>query len=307
MNEPRRHHYLPQCYLRGFCIHPKKRQLFVVDAKQQTSFTTNISNIAQERDFNRIAIEGIDPNFIEKEISKFESDVSIAINNIVKNGAFIKDTKDLILNLIALLAIRSPQRREQFTGFHSDVVDRILDVSLATEDRWNQSQSKHPKEKQVSYKEAKEFYESKKFKISLTNEYLIETEFKLANAILPYLHARNWQLVTTCGNDNIFITSDNPVKLAWDQLDSIPPFFRESPGFGLPNTTVYFPLTKNHFLVGRFDKPSGYLEGSHALVCASNGQTIGYAHSQIFAPSSNARVFSENGKTMRVGDIFKAP
>jgi hypothetical protein len=192
-------------------------------------------------------------------------------------------------------------------GFHSDVVDRIMDISLATEDRWNQSQSKHPTEKHIAYKEAKEFYESKKFKISLTNEYLIETEFKLADAILPYLHARNWQLVTTRGNDNVFITSDNPVKLAWNTPDSIPPFFRESPGFGLPNTTVYFPLTKNHFLIGRFDKPSGYSEGSHALVCASNGQTIGYMRSQIFSPSSDARVFDEDKKVMKVGDIFKAP
>lgn len=306
MGEARRHHFLPQCYLKGFCIFPKKRQLFVVDAKQQISFTTNISNIAQERDFNRIGIDGFDPNFIESEMSKFESKASVAISNIIKDGKFIKDTKDLILNLIALLAIRSPQRRQHITGFHSDVVDRILDISLATEERWNQSQNKYSVDKHVAYKDAKEFYESKQFKISLTNEYLIETEFKLTDTILPLLHARNWQLVTTRGNENVFITSDNPVKLVWNDPDSVPPFYRQSPGFGLLDTTIYFPLTKNHFLIGRFDKPSGYIEGSDELVSACNGQTMGYSYNQIYSPSNSARISNAEKKVIKIGDVFKA-
>ena len=55
----RRHHYLPRCYLKGFAK-PQKRgkscYVHVFDRDGKT-FTTNIVNIAAERDFNRVEVE----------------------------------------------------------------------------------------------------------------------------------------------------------------------------------------------------------------------------------------------------------
>jgi hypothetical protein len=51
----RRHHFVPQCYLKGFTVERKKRrQITVFDAKNRKVFTTAIDNVALERDFNRV-------------------------------------------------------------------------------------------------------------------------------------------------------------------------------------------------------------------------------------------------------------
>jgi hypothetical protein len=298
------HHYLPQCYLKNFSIDVKQKQIFVVDALRKKSFTSNIKNVAMERDFNRTDFEDVDNYFIEKELSKFESGLASALKNIAQGGAFINQTKDYILNFIALLSVRTPLMRAHFTNMHSTAIERVMDISLSSEKRWEQIQEKYSSEERIGYKEAKEFYESKKYKITVDQDYLIQSEFKLASTILSCLYPRNWQLITTTANDDLFLTSDHPVSLRWDYPDKIPAIFRHSPGFAVRDTTVYFPLTKHHYLVGRFDKPDGYIDGNKDLVMASNSQTISFSQAQVFSPEKSILLLAEDSKTIRLDSIF---
>lgn len=57
MSTARLHHYIPQCYLKGF-THTQNRQakLFVLDAIKKKSFETIARNIGAERDFNKLEI-----------------------------------------------------------------------------------------------------------------------------------------------------------------------------------------------------------------------------------------------------------
>jgi hypothetical protein len=54
----KRHHYVPQCYLKGFAEDRDNPKLFVIDGKEQRSFCTAPANVAAERDFNRIEVDG---------------------------------------------------------------------------------------------------------------------------------------------------------------------------------------------------------------------------------------------------------
>jgi hypothetical protein len=304
MSESRKHHFLSQCYLKNFSIDTKGKQIFVIDSGNQSSYVAAIKDIAQERDFNRIDIEGYDPNFIEKELSKIESGIAAALKNIVAGGPFIKDTRDYLIILIALMAIRTPRRREHFSSFHSEVMYKVLDVSLATKERWESSQSRYPEDKRVTYEEAKEFCRKQEFKLSVTREYSIQTEFDLVKNIIPYLDARNWQIIINTGNDQ-YLTSDNPVMLLWDNPSSIPPFYRHSPGFAMGGTTVYFPLTKHLLLAGSFEKESVTKDGTAELVTVMNSHTICYASRQVFSPSPNVTVWNEDQVSVPVSGIFK--
>ncbi|WP_265923371.1 DUF4238 domain-containing protein [Cupriavidus nantongensis] len=58
-NDARNHHYVPQCYLKGFARNRSKNaQLFVVDTKTKRAFVTTPRNLAAQRDFNRVEIPG---------------------------------------------------------------------------------------------------------------------------------------------------------------------------------------------------------------------------------------------------------
>lgn len=83
MPTARRHHYVPQCYLRGFAANPKKPKVFVIDGKDHRSFFAATANIAAERDFHRIEVEGIPPDALENAFSGFETDLSDALARIM--------------------------------------------------------------------------------------------------------------------------------------------------------------------------------------------------------------------------------
>src|SRR4051812_29790680 len=79
----RRHHYVPQCYLKGFCRHRGKPKLFVVDTKHLRTFSTPPANVAVERDFHAVDIEGVPTDALENSFAQFESDLSRSLERII--------------------------------------------------------------------------------------------------------------------------------------------------------------------------------------------------------------------------------
>ena len=74
MPTARKHHYLSQCYLKGFAqLEGKNWQTWVLDLKEKRQFRTNIENVAAIRDFNRIDVEGLPPDAIEQAMSSLET------------------------------------------------------------------------------------------------------------------------------------------------------------------------------------------------------------------------------------------
>ena len=135
--QARHHHYLPQCYLRGFTRSGgKKSKITVIDLRQRNYFETITRNIGGIRDFNRIEVPGISPDILETQISSFEGAVAESIKALEVSLDFSGKKKEYIINLIALLAIRTPQMRENWNNFHGQIAKRIMDLALATKERW---------------------------------------------------------------------------------------------------------------------------------------------------------------------------
>jgi hypothetical protein len=134
----RRHHFVPQCYLRGFTVErKKKRQIAVFDAKGRKAFTAGIDNVALERDFNRVEIDGLAPDAFEAAMAAFESEISPALDRIIATESIAaEEDRIALVNLICALALRNPRLRETIRDFHEQVAKRVLDVMLATPERW---------------------------------------------------------------------------------------------------------------------------------------------------------------------------
>jgi hypothetical protein len=128
----RRHHYLPRCYLKGFAK-PRKRgasyHVHVFD-RSGKHFTANIINVATEKDFNRIEVEGHPPDAIEQGLAKFESELGPALTRILESRS-LQNQNDrlLLLNLIAMLSIRNPLQRENIRDFEERVAHRVLELA----------------------------------------------------------------------------------------------------------------------------------------------------------------------------------
>jgi hypothetical protein len=137
MSTSRHHHYLSQCYLKGFTQgNAKKSKLTVIDLKESKTFETIPRNVGGMRDFNRVEIEGVDPEVIEKTQSEFESKVAKALQELPETLDFSSETKDLILGLIGMLAIKSPEMREHLSKPLIQIAKMTMAMTMETKERW---------------------------------------------------------------------------------------------------------------------------------------------------------------------------
>ena len=258
MTESRNHHYTPQGYLRGFGWKRGKHHMVVVhDFQEKKTYETNTRNVCAQRDFMRFEVKGRKPDWLEEEFGKLESAAVAAIREVVKSAVFDGGNKNCILNLMALLAVRSPEQRETMRGFQARVAQRLMDLVLEKKERW-ESQVKEMekttgKPSFVTYEEAKDFHERGQYTIEVARERHIQTEIDLYNSVLQLLGHRKWTLYVVPGDYGEFITTSRPVVIACIDPEKVPLYLRYSPGFGLKSTEVYFPLTKHALLIGRWD------------------------------------------------------
>lgn len=287
----KRHHYLPQCYLKGFSK-PKKRgkvQAVQVYDRNGKTFNTNIINIATKGGFNRIEVDGQSPDALEQGIAKFESDLAPAIARITESQS-LADEKDkqLLLNLIAAASVRVPRQRENIRDFHERVAYRTLELATATPERW-EAQKQQMAEKgiaagdDVPYEELRKAILDRSFRLSLANEWHIDLEMAGVDAILPTLMNRKWGVLVAPSDSPGFITSDNPVVLMFTD-----PAMRGGiygPGHGMPGTEIVFPVSNRITLVGTFEGDNKTIKVSADTVAGVNGAMVAYCDRQVYAPT----------------------
>lgn len=307
----RHHHYLSQCYLKGFTNgQSKKSKLSVIDFEKNKSFETIPRNVGGLRDFNRVDIEGVDQNFVESELAIFEDHAATALNRLKKTLDFSGETKEILLNLMALIAVRSPKRREHWSNTLAREADIAIGMSLDSKERW-ESQARQRKEKDpsyrsyLSYEQTKEFFDSKAYTIKVAREHHIHMEMVQLDAILPYLMGRNWLLIVADDNAGPFITTDWPVNLSWKDPEQVPPSYRSSPGFGLKSTDVYFPVSQNMALLGEFDGRQGQVNANEQIVAILNTRMLYHLRTQLYSPKKDFKFFGKSDEILSGKLLFK--
>ncbi len=288
--ESRHHHYIPQAYLKGFAQQQSKKnwQTNVTDLDQYRTFPTNVRNVCGERDFMRVDIEGYEPDKIEKELSALETKCIEAIRRVSDTAIFDGEDANLTLNLMSLLAVRSPEMRENLRGFHERVAKRAMDLTLATKERWETQLNRMRKagedvSDELTYEEMKAFHKSDAYKVTVAREYQIGTEFQMMGTVLEELARRSWTVYKTDGTHGEFITTNRPVTLSYVEPEKIPPLYRHSPGFAAMGTEVYFPLTRHAMLIGQWTSEGGSKIAQPSFIAAVNTHMIHHSFGKVFS------------------------
>lgn len=311
-DEARHHQYIPQAYLKGFAQQRSQKhwQIHVTDLIEVRSFPTNVRNVCGQRDFMRVEIDGHAPDKIEKEMSGFEAECIGAIRRVAESAKFEGEDANRTLNLMALLAVRSPEMRENMRGFHESVAKRVMDLTLATKERYEgQIAQMHAREgtvkDSVTYEEMKAFHEGGQYEVTVAREYLIGVEFKLMSTVLEELGKRSWTIYTVDGSYGEFITTNRPVTLTYVDPEKVPALYRRSPGFALAGTEVYFPLTRNAMLVGRWDR-GGYAEvANQGFIAAVNTHMLSHSYGRAFSRKKEFLYLTPNEEMLWDGELLR--
>ncbi len=296
-NEPRRHHHIPQCYLKGFATGSGKHaRVQVASFEGQRWFETHPKNIALERDFLRIDVKGHAPDAIEKEMASLESEIADSLRNIEQTLSFRGEDRNTLLNFIALLAVRSPWMREHWRKTQDGLSRRIMDMALGSKEMW-ESQMRQMKKagrsvnEDVTYEQMKDFHERGEYEFTVAREWHIHMEFHVFRTVLEELGKRQWSMYVTNDKLGPFVTCDRPVSLTWMYPEKVPPLFRSSPGHGMPDTQVYVPMSHRLALLGEFNGEEGTYSALPSLVAMGNVRMIEHAAGQLYTIKRNFMYF----------------
>ncbi|MDR3607609.1 MAG: DUF4238 domain-containing protein [Oligoflexia bacterium] len=309
MSQPRRHHYCPQFYLSGFTEDSRPDgRLWAIDKTTKLARPSKPNLEAHQRDFYRIDVqEGADPFYLEREFSKIEDGTRHAIAHVVSTGTMPDiEGYGFLMSFIGLQAVRTPWHREWHGEFMRDIAKKMIQISCASKERFEQmyerlreSDSDIPEG--VSYDDMRAFVDGERYRIEIDQTFQIDAMLKMASTITDLLIPRNWTIVfSNC--DTNFVTSDNPVGLAWHS-DVPGPY---SPGFGLKNTEVTFPLNKRVALVGMFEPMPAIAQMSEAAVASLNNHAIRRATRHIYSATEDFAWYSSENRVEGRSALFQA-
>ena len=262
----------------------------MVDLDARRSYETNLINVCQQRDFNRIDVPNEPPDALEKVLGELEGRFAMALQRVVETRSTCDDeTWNLVLNLMSLLAARHPLVRAHAEQLKDAFLRRETQKVLESPESWAKhaqelvkagylttEQAAHP------YEEIKRFADDVRFTISFSPGHLTELEFKIQDDLLRSLGDRSWSMFTTDNPDAQFLTTDRPVCLVrWG------PRAAENPNpmsFDHPRTTVLFPLSPQLLAFGRFEDVPTHRKLGATSVGLINLKLLLNSYTSAFAP-----------------------
>jgi len=281
----RKHHYVPQCYLKGFVADRENPKLFVVDLEARRTFETSPANVAAERDFHTIDVEGVAPDALENAFSEFEAELDHALRRIIATQSIANnDDRSLVFELIALMTAKNPRLRENFGGMRAQVAKMVMEIATSTPERWASQVRAMKKAGYIApdapddFEQVREFVKRGEYEIETPTMEHLRVELPAVEKVLPSITQRKWVLFRAPAGFN-FITSDHPICLMWTNPEDRrgPP-----PGHALGNTQLLFPVSHDLAMIGAFEMRDEVrdIDGDH--VARVNGCIFQYCMRQVY-------------------------
>jgi hypothetical protein len=276
MTEPRKHHFLPKFYLRGFTEDDKT----IIQFEKTTgrNYGVSINDAAAIRDYHELDHEDfVDPNALEKELAKIESLLSQNLSNVIRAGIVGTESNMRLAELVALLRVRVPT-------FKNYIENSLREIVRSTGKIMDRKGALPPRPK--GYEDESTF---DKMNIEISNWKCLEFMFMLAadpDLIKIFIEMRPTILRAPMGTN--FITGDQPVAV-YSPVASQEDVY----GFGLidKRTEVTLPLSKDTIV--RYDWADG--DSGERIATAEeveeyNRRTIVMAEQLVFASSCNVEI-----------------
>lgn len=267
MSEPRKHHFLPQFYLRGFSI--DRRGIYQIEKRTATYYGCQIKDTAAIKDFHKLDYEDAeDPNALEKALAQIEGELAEHLATFLAEGLANEQARLYTVQLLSLLRLRVPAFKRHIEASYPSSIRKVAELM----DR----DGKFP----VPPAGLEEKLEIKNLKIEVLNWKCLEIMFKLAadeEHLRPLYRMRTTLMHAPFGTS--FLTSDQPVSLYHPTAAKSP----YGAGPGTPGIEISLPLSSRTLLV------LDHARGPHTTRTATtdevfefNRRTVAMAQEYVF-------------------------
>ena len=310
MSNPRKHHFLPVCYLKAFTVeNSKDGRLHVFNLQSNKRYKLTPQNAGCQRDLYKLDVpEGDDAFFIERVISeKLEGPFAITRDSIVSCRSLPPPTSaewNTLLNFIAFLAVRTPATIDAMKWFSSQYFKEQLRETSQNSDKFEQikkslSEEGIPLGTLEDFREGVRHLDSGEITIALNRNHLIDAMVKVMDDFLHMIAGRSWRLLIADDKAPDLICSDRPVIISTPQTNPRVGRFEE----WLQGTHLTFPLTRRMWLISnRGLDAEGVQECGTKTVAAANRRIALHADRFLFSPNP-AFTYAEGKKLRDSSDL----
>jgi hypothetical protein len=288
MSEPRRHHYVPEFYLRGFATQASPGKVIVYDKEAGKAFGTSVKNAAVKRDYYRIvppADKDVSPYILEEALSESEHKASKVLPKLIVGESLTNDERAEWAAFMALLHLRGPAARMMAAEVMVSLMTKMMDVTLVKKERYEAvfERARAAGEEMpggVTYDQAVEFWKSRKFEIGIVEAASLMS-LEAAPMVAEILYDMEWMIVR-CPPGSLLVTSDNPVIYS-SPRNTHHPLMGDG---GLMNKSVQvrLPLTKRCMLIAGWQKVPPLIQVGASEILSFNLDTIAHAFRYAYAP-----------------------
>ncbi len=224
MSKPKKHHYVPQAYLKFFSKENEKGEfiIHVFDKVSGKFFFANITDIAEKRNFNKVENDRFifstpnrDPLFYEyKYTDLIEGKIPRIIRNITSSCTLCKPTVQVLTDeikqdlaiMIVVQLLRTPQSRENTHKIGNPICGSVI----SSIHKQIESQ-KDIEKKELFFSVLNDFEYTERFSNSVHLQFTMDND-RIEKYAQLLVQNRSWVIYENKYYDSIpFVTSDNPV------------------------------------------------------------------------------------------------
>lgn len=278
MTQPRKHHYLPQFYLKGFSANG--RTIYQIEKQGTRAYLVSIGDAAAIRDYHELDYqEAEDPHAIEKQLAILESDFADTLSKTLKNGLTGPEINAKLAEFVSLMRCRVPAFKR--------LIEESLRQNVLSTGKILERRGKLP----PPPKGFEEALRMENLVISISNWKCLQVMFQLAAEpfFLNMFASMKACLIHAKGGD-FFLTCDQPVVVYHPTADQTANY-----GVGLsdPATEVTLALSSEVLvhLSWNKDNPDARV-GTSKEIDELNRRTIIMAESLVFAPTESRQALA---------------
>jgi len=217
MNEPKRHHYLPQFYLKNFC---KNGFLWVYDRednkyRQQTPINTAV----KKKYYTAIGLDGRSHNEIESVLANIEDKTKHIIEKINRKHSIDLEDKCILAIFMAFLYVRVPEFEMEINELTEKFLKRYNKLVIPNEKQAEiiiKQFANDKDQESMSPKKLLDFVRNENYRIKVPRQHSLKTMYFLAREFPLIFIQMDWQFWYSSKNSS-FITSDNPFVVSRPQ------------------------------------------------------------------------------------------
>jgi len=253
MNEPKRHHYLPQMYLRGLA---EGESLWVYDRDKSEYREQGIVNTAVQRDYYAVVdSSGATNRDLEGILAGIEGKAADAIRLADERATLSEEQRAGLAVFVALLKVRTPNFEKSFADAQDQLFKKVLKATMNSEERIAASIAAYERAKgkklPLAPKELLDLFRGGQFRIEAHRNQSVALMIELSSEFALLLAQMDWVFAHPPDGFQ-FVTSDVPFGII-PPKDWKPEGLLGGVGMLTPGAVKTIPLTRRTLLLA-FDK-----------------------------------------------------